>query len=135
MWPMGFNYSLADYHLKPKMPFWWIRASQQPILFAGENLPDGTVRLHAINDTLQDVNGLCTLVKVAPDGTESCLWCKDFRIPANGRCVFQNSQALENGLYLLDWGFGSNHFLVGEPPFPRDDWRVYRKVLEKRYRP
>ena len=134
MWPMGFNYSLVDYHFVPKLPFWWIRASQQPVLFAGENLSSEKLRLHVINDTLQPVNGLCTLLRIAPDETETCIWCKAFQARPNERCVFIDNADLPPGLYVLDWGFGVNHFTVGDVPYCREDWHGYRKYLEKRYR-
>ncbi len=55
MWPMAFNYSVIDCDFNRKLPYFWIRSSQEEIaLMAVRNELGGEVTLHAANDTLND---------------------------------------------------------------------------------
>lgn len=53
MWPMAFNYSIMDWELNKKLPYFWIKNSQQEFaLIATRKEIDGELALYAANDTL-----------------------------------------------------------------------------------
>lgn len=55
MWPMLFNYSIMDCDYRPKMPYSFIRHSQQAVaLLAVRIETDGYWQLYVVNDTLTD---------------------------------------------------------------------------------
>ena len=37
MWPMAFNYSVVDVHGRPKLPYDYLRLSQQPFALMGHD--------------------------------------------------------------------------------------------------
>ena len=62
MWPMLFNYSIIDSDLKPKMPYFWIRQSQQDfVLMAVRKGKDENLMLYASNGTLKDIKAEYTI--------------------------------------------------------------------------
>lgn len=53
MWPMLFNYSVIDYSYNKKLPYFWIKNSQQEFaLMAVRKEIGGSLALYAANDTL-----------------------------------------------------------------------------------
>ena len=131
MWPMMFNYSVLDYHLKPKRPYRWIARSQQPIcLMADDHKPHELVVIHAVNDTLQDAEGDFTL----EDTDGNVLRRGHYHVAANGvsKAMAVMPEDLPRGLIVIRWGDGAfNHFANGEPPWDFAAYRAMADALEK----
>ena len=51
MWPMWFNYSVIDWQFNRKLPYYWIRQSQQEFMLSAVRVEeDGELGLYAVND-------------------------------------------------------------------------------------
>ena len=79
MWPMLFNYSVIDWEYNRKLPYYWIRQSQQEFaLMAVRTETDGELALYAANDTLQVRMAEYTVTAYEENG--------DCRVIASGIC-------------------------------------------------
>jgi len=134
MWPVLFNYSVMDFHLRPKQPCYdWIRAAQQPFALLVADPEDGPLELLAANDTLRPLRGSYRIFAVDAFGAERELRTGDYAAAPNANTVlhrFERPAARE--LWVLCWrneeGAGANHFITGEPPY---DFSAYAGWVER----
>ncbi len=69
MWPMMFNYSVMDCDFKPKMPYHFIKQSQQTLAFMAVRTElDGELGLYVANDTLDTQSAKYTVTAYDSDG-------------------------------------------------------------------
>lgn len=129
MWPMAFNYSVADCNLRPKLPFYWIAAAQQSQVIIGKRHEDKII-FYAINDTRQKFCENCRITSVDAELNEHEIGNFSFECPPNGNIRF--GELPENRsprLLLFHWGKQSNHLVAGRPPYSLELWRKWRSFL------
>lgn len=134
MWAMAFNYSVADSDYNPKMPFYWIAASQEPRVIIGEKR-DRKIIVHAVNDTLEEFSGVCEASFV--DGNGNITENKEitFSSPANSSSeIARFDMPKEHTLLLFKQGNIFNHLIAGHPPFAFESCKVWADILRKLYR-
>ena len=131
MWPMAFNFSVADSNGKVKLPYYWIAASQEPTVIIGEKC-GSTIRLWAVNDTLVPFKGKCKVSKTAADGSVTELSEIGFECPPNDKVEIGTVSVAENALLIFDWG-RKNHLITGDAPYSLDAWFGWRKTLLEEY--
>lgn len=138
MWPMLFNYSVVDYDMRKKMPYYWIRQSQQPFcLMAVRHEVSGPAALYAANDTMQRQTGEYVVRELTPDGGQCEAFRGRFDLSPNGGGLIQQLPESGVALWLIEWAAngrtGRNHFVTGEPGF--ECWRDWACTLLKLYNP
>ncbi len=140
MWPMLFNYSVVDYSFCKKMPYYWIRQSQQPFcLMAVRQEEKGPTGLYAANDTLKRMNGCYTIYNVINKGEMKNVASGSFDIAPNENMMLQSLELPEKQMLLIiewkiDQGIYSNHYISGDPPFDFDTWKYWSGYLKKIYK-
>jgi len=133
MWPMAFNYSVMDYELKPKLPYFWIEKSQQEILLAGVRVEaDGEISIYAINDTLCDKNIEYTLTAYSQSGKSKTIAYGNVKQEKNSSSLIQRiSQPEETELWIIKWNDGEreykNHVFTGKASF--DVMKKYVEII------
>ena len=130
MWPMMFNYSVVDYHFRPKRPFHWIARSQYPVcLMADDPQEDGSIPIHAVNDTLKDAQGDFTVATIGGDVLAS----GHFSVPANSvsTAITLKPSQLPSGILLIRWDGKFNHFTHGKPPWNFREYRAMVLAMDK----
>ncbi len=140
MWPMMFNYSVVDYNFRKKMPYYWIRQSQQPFcLMIVERNENGPPVLVAANDTLEKQSGHYT-VETSDDGTGTGRQIASGRFeigPNHNEDLQILEKSKEPELWIIKWHFGKtpcyNHFVTGAPPFNFDTWKKWNSILLETY--
>ena len=82
---MAFNYSVVDVHGKPKLPYDYLRLSQQPFALMGHDADtaEDAATLWAVNDWMATVSARYTVTR--EDG--SIMAQGDLSIPANGKML------------------------------------------------
>ncbi len=123
MFPMLFNYSVVDAFWKKKLPFYWIKQSQQTVCMMMDVNSDGTFLVKTVNDSLQNISAFS--YRIYNCDVETCekvlLSEGEISIRANDS-VELNSEILNQykGLFLLEWGSADklyyNHFICVERP-------------------
>ena len=85
MWPMAFNYSVVDVNGRPKLPYDYLRLSQQPFALMGHDAEtEGeNATLYAVNDWMTTVSGRYTVTR--EDG--SIMGQGELSVPANGKML------------------------------------------------
>ncbi len=140
MWPMMFNASLVDSKFRKKLPYDWIRQSQQPICLMAQASKDGkAIGIFAANDTRQKVQGRFRVFRVGTGGCEEDLLDGDFFVPPNATASLATlPQSDEQALLILEWKVEGccdfNHFVCGNPPFSFESYREWCDNLRRRYR-
>ncbi len=133
MWPMLFNYSVVDCDGKRKLPYYWIRQSQQDVLLMAvrQRLSDAPV-LYAANNTLQDaaVSYTVTAYNEKGEGREIARGDLVQTANATGRIMQLPSPAAPE-LWVIRWQMDgkayANHFFTGRAPF--ETYRLWVKIL------
>ena len=132
MWPMICNYSVVDAEGNPKLPYYWIRESQQDfaLLMVQKEL-GGDVGLYAANDTLTRHSGSYQIIRVDAEGEERMVACGVFDEKENSARLLQLLPGLEDALYLIMWQEGKefriNHFVKGKADF--ETWKRWNQRL------
>lgn len=133
MWKMAFNYSAVDSNYNPKMPFFWIAASQEPRVIIGEK-QNGKVIIHAANDTLEKFAGNCEISCIDAGGKTYCKKDVTFSIQENSCCKIAEIDMLEeHTLILFKQGNICNHLITGNAPFDFAACKVWIKILRGIY--
>lgn len=123
MWPMLFNYSVLDCELNRKLPYFWIRQSQQDFaLMAVRTEITGDLALYAVNDTLTPHTAAYTVTAFDAQGNSSLL--------AEGTCtqeknsvsqILSFSEPQQSQLWILKWTENGktfmNHVCTGNASF------------------
>jgi len=139
MWPMMFNYSVVDCDFHKKMPYYWIRQSQQPFcLMAVRREMGGDVALYAANDTRERVRGTYRIDAIAPDGSSRtiALGALD-QAPGESQAIQRLPEDGNPALWLIEWTAngrtGSNHFTAGGDPIDFAVWQAWAARLSALY--
>jgi len=123
MWPMLFNYSVTDDQQNPKLPYFWIRQSQEPVAMMAVRVEHGgELAVYAVNDT-REAAVIEYSVSAYDQGGNS-------RILGSGVCCQQgNSAAMtqriaeseEPELWIIRYRIGDyesvNHVFTGRAPY------------------
>ena len=139
MWPMLFNYSVVDCDFRRKLPFYWIRQSQQPFaLMAVRKDLEGEPALYACNDTAREVRGSYRILETQEDGTLLPIAQGRLAELPNGCRLIQQLPAGEGEkMWLIHWETdgqtGWNHFASGSGHAPFETWRQWHGLLCQRY--
>jgi beta-mannosidase len=139
MWPMMFNYSVVDYNFKKKMPYYWIRQSQQPFcLMVVEREEIGNPELFAANDTLKEWKGSYAIYRVGKQDERVEIASGSFVVAPNCNMKLQTLVHDDmQSLWMIEWvindGKYYNHFVSGKPPFEFDQWKKWNTKLLKLY--
>ena len=133
MWKMAFNYSAVDSEYKPKMPFYWIAASQEPQVIIGRK-DNGKISLYAVNDTLEEFSGVCEISYI--DGTGNICNQKQisFTSAKNTSSKFAElDMPAEQMLMLFKYGNVTNHLIAANAPFDFEKCKLWAEILRGIY--
>lgn len=139
MWPMMFNFSVVDYHFRKKLPYYWIRQSQQPLCLMAEAGDNGAFVVFAVNDTLRTQSGTMRLYGIDENGRKTVYREQKFQVAANVSARIEEQVVPPDGndLNIIEWEVddrkGCNHFTAGTPPFVFEKYRVWSEYLERLY--
>jgi len=125
---MAFNYSVMDYKLGPKLPYFWIEKSHQELLLAATRTEiGGEMSLYAINDTLKDKKITYSVKSYDQNGNGKTLAVGTVSQGRNSSSLIQriyNSE--ESELWIITWSDGEreykNHAFTGKA-----SWDVMKK--------
>ena len=105
MWPMLFNYSVIDWEGNRKLPYYWIRQSQQDVALVAvrENTGEPPA-LYAVNGTLRNVAISYTVTAYNAEGKAREIACGN-TVQA-GNCAVDDGQLTfrENSRFAADSG-------------------------------
>jgi len=126
-WPQ-ISDAVVDYYFQKKLAFDWIRRSQQPLLLMLAEPAAGRQHLLACNDIRADADLTYTVRDVE---TQEVL--AEGRGTAKADAVTEMAtiphRPGDQRLYLIEWQTestrGTNHYLLGEPPFELAKYRVW----------
>lgn len=119
MWPMLFNYSVSDYNQNPKLPYYWIKASQIPVgMMVCRCEIDGPMKLYLANENAFEKEAVYCLEQVDRNGNGTVLLEGICRGAGNSTSmVAAVAEPCEPALLLLRyWVDGkqqTNHFFTG----------------------
>jgi beta-mannosidase len=146
MWPMMFNVSLVDSLFRKKLPYYWIRQSQQPFcLMAQESEPGdmpifatGQLSIFAANDTLEPCRGQYRILRPGTQVQTEELLAGEFLVSPNTASAIAAMPSLETQtLLILEWTVQGrryfNHFITGSPPFHFETFRNWCLLLDELY--
>ena len=120
MWPMAFNYSVMDYKLGPKLPYFWIERSQQEFLLAAvKREADGEIALYALNDTLEKRKVSYSVKAYDQSGKSRIIATGTVSQEKNSSSLIQRIyNADESELWIITWSNGEreykNHAFTGK---------------------
>lgn len=135
MFPMMFNYSVIDSEFNHKLPYYWIKQSQQEFALVGEcEKHNGPYKIYAINDTMTDVVADYTITAYDEDLNKTVI--------ATGVCEQKKNSAeaflkpvQSNGtqLWIIKWTYKGktcvNHAITGKVGF--DTMKKWVKVISE----
>ena len=145
MWPMAFNYSVMDYKLDPKLPYFWIEKSQQEfVLAAVRTKAGGEMSVYALNDTLCDKKITYSVKAYDQSGKSRTLATGTVSQEKNSSSLVQRIYNCEESeLWIISWSDGEreykNHAITGKADFKTvknwvkiiaDEFGITDKVLE-----
>lgn len=139
MWPMIQNFSVVDCDFQKKLPYYWIRQSQQPLcLMAVRRKMNGPITLYYANDTLDAHRVRYRVSVMDQDGGKKEI--------ATGECLAKpNSSAElmplfdtpETQLLLMEWEIDGkhcyNHFSTADHHAPIEVWHMWVEELNRLY--
>lgn len=134
MWPMLFNYSVVDSSFRPKLPYYYLKHSQQSFaLIVCRKEPEGDVGLYTANETLDRHKGTFCVTALAADGAERTVLTGEFCSEANKSAEFARPAEGDRAeLWLIEWEengkISKNHYVTGKRPY---DLSVYRRWLDR----
>ncbi|MBE6607752.1 MAG: hypothetical protein E7633_04290 [Ruminococcaceae bacterium] len=131
MWPMAFNYSVMDYELGPKLPYFWIEKSQQEFLLAAVNTEvGGEISLYALNDTLEKRKVKYSVKAYDQNGNCETIATGNITQEKNSSSLVQRiSNPEQSELWIITWSDGvreyKNHAFTGKA-----SWDVMKKWVD-----
>ncbi|MBO5270680.1 MAG: hypothetical protein J6B77_07835, partial [Clostridia bacterium] len=133
MWPMLFNYSVVDSDFRPKLPYHYLKHSQQSFaLIVCRKEYEGTPALYTANETRDVHEGVYRITAVSACGTERVAYTGAYKSAPNGSDLLHS--LTENGaeLLLIEWEEHGrtmrNHYVTGTRPY---DLAVYKSWLDR----
>ncbi len=138
MWPMLFNYSVIDCNFKKKLPYYFIKQSQQEFaLMAVRQEMGGEVLLYSANDTLKNHCGSYTVTAYNKDGASRVAFSGEFNEPGNTSRILQRISEKGQELLLIEWEENGqryvNHFITGDKPYEWETIKAWAKLLKTAY--
>lgn len=140
MWPMLFNYSVIDTDFVRKMPYYWIRQSQQPFaLMVVRKELDGEINLYTANDTLMIQKGNYDITAYREDGSQEIVASGRFSAePNSSRMIQLLTEDREPELWIIRWIIDGkeycNHFVTGSKHCSFECWKDWVNVLNRLYK-
>ena len=134
MFPMGFNYSVMDCELNPKLAYHWIRNSQLELLLMAVRMEtDGELSLYAANDTLEDKRFTYTVTQYDGEGRGQIIASGTAQQKANSSSLIQRiAEPEEPSLWIIRYSDGrtetANHAFSGKCSW--DVMRRWIRILE-----
>ncbi len=131
MWPMAFNYSVMDYRLDPKLPYFWIEKSQQEFLLAAVRTEiEGEFALYALNDTLEKRKVSYSVKAYDQSGASRIVATGIVTQDKNSSSLIQRiSNPEQSELWIITWSDGEreykNHAFTGKV-----SWEVMRNWVK-----
>lgn len=105
MWPMLFNYSVIDSDGNRKLPYYWIRQSQQEFALCGVRVEQaGELVLYAANDTLKDYTTEYKVIAYDVDGNSRMIAsgiCKQSRNSAS--MIQRIAESEQPEMWIIHW--------------------------------
>jgi len=133
MWPMLFNYSVIDSDGMRKLPYYWIRQSQQEIaLMAVRKELDGELALYAANDTLSVANVEYTVTAYDMQGNGKPIASGICDLKENSATLIQRiAEGEEPALWIIRWKVAgkecTNHVFTKYAPF--ETVKLWTKII------
>lgn len=105
MWPMLFNYSVMDWQYNRKLPWYWIRQSQQEFaLMAVQKKLDEELCLYAVNDTLNVHIAEYSVTAYNEDGTGRVIATGICKQTPNSSKIIQSIAVSDSPeLWMIKW--------------------------------
>ncbi|MBE6689964.1 MAG: hypothetical protein E7590_01605 [Ruminococcaceae bacterium] len=130
MWPMLFNYSVVDCDGQRKLPYYWIKESQQDVALMAvrQGLQDAPV-LYAVNGTRQNAAISYTVTAFSATGEGKEIACGALEQAANSStALLALAEPQEPQLWVIRWQLAgrtyTNHFFTGKA-----DLETYRRFV------
>ncbi len=137
MWPMAFNYSVMDYQLNPKLPYFWIEKSQQEFLLAAVRTElNGEFSLYAFNDTLEKRKVSYSVKAYDQSGSSRTVATGIVTQDKNSSSLIQRIYNPEEAeLWIITWSDGEreykNHAFTGKVSW--DVMRNWVRIIAKEF--
>ena len=133
MWPMLFNYSVIDWEGNRKLPYYWIRQSQQDValVVVRENTGEPPA-LYAVNGTLRNVAISYTVTAYNAEGEAREIACGNTVQAGNCAGWLQKlNEPAAPELWVIRWQADgkeyANHFLTGKADL--DTCRCWARII------
>ncbi|MBQ8356179.1 MAG: hypothetical protein IJX39_00055 [Clostridia bacterium] len=123
MWPMLFNYSVIDWEYNRKLPYYWIRQSQQDVLLMAVcTEKESAPTLYVANDTLQKADFSYTVTAYNDRCESREIACGEWSQAANSAApILTLDRPAAPELWVIRWRMGEkqlvNHFFTAFAPF------------------
>lgn len=133
MWPMLFNYSVIDYEFNRKLPYYWIKQSQQDFALMGVRIEtDGELAIYAANDTLDTHTATYSVTAYNKDGKSKTIASGICRQAKNSSSLIQRISESDNPeLWIIRWVENgkefTNHIITKQTDF--ETTRLWVKII------
>ena len=137
MWQMLFNYSIIDSDGNKKMPYYWIKNSQQPFaLMVVRYELDGEIALYSANNTLDRHSGNYRVIAVDENCNERVIAIGEYDEQKNNSRMLQRiPEPNSPTLLIIEWTENGktfyNHFVTGKNPISLDTWKLWCDKISK----
>ena len=139
MWPMLFNFSVVDCDFVKKLPYYWIRQSQQSLLLCIVRKElDGDIALYTANNTLSEKHGEYKITAISESGEAREVVRGSFAAEKNASAFVRKLTENEKPeLLVIEWNDGDevhyNHFITGKKPYNFEAVKMWSERLLKLY--
>ena len=137
MWPMLFNYSVIDCNYNRKLPYYWIKNSQQEVALMGVRTEvGGELSLYAANDTLEDKIIEYTVSAYGEDMSKREIALGTVKQKKNSVSLIQRLAESERAeMWIIKWSYKGrecfNHVFTGRSSY--ETFKGWVSVLEGQY--
>ena len=140
MFPMIFNYSVVDCQMNKKLPFYWLKQSQQQLCLMMDKNPDGTYSITAANDSLKEFNSVPYRVLACSVTEGNCVEVAsgNANIKSNTSTVVSDKLAAQAELFIIEWSVDGethcNHYFAAPKPWSPEFIQKVIAELKKYYK-
>ena len=140
MWPMLFNFSVVDCDFVKKLPYYWIRQSQQSLLLCIVRKElDGDIALYTANNTLSEKKGEYKITAITESGEAREVTSGSYVAEKNASALVGKLPESEKPeLLIIEWKDGDgvhyNHFITGKKPYNFEAVKMWSDRLLELYR-
>ncbi|MBO5285996.1 MAG: hypothetical protein J6B16_03770 [Clostridia bacterium] len=137
MWQMLFNYSVIDSEGGKKMPYYWIKESQQAFaLMIVRYELDGEIALYSANNTLEKHRGSYRILAMDENNNEKVIALGEYDEAKNCSRMLQRIPEPETPtLLIIEWKENGktsyNHFVTGKSPVNLETWKLWCKKINQ----